>query len=154
MRNLRPLIFTVVAISGFAAAAGSASAALQGDENTGSGQIVIGRDNDSTVDPTIQPPGVAADQSLRKGDQLRGGRGNDVLVGRLGPDTLTGGDGDDVLVGGTERGSDVAAFPNFDIAYGGAGGDAFIWAPGDRYQSSGAQSIRRLTDPVRSRCGS
>jgi hypothetical protein len=131
MRNLRPLIFSVVAISAFAAAAGSATAALQGDDSTGAGQIIVGRDNDSTLDPTIQPPGVAADQSLRKGDQLRGGRGNDVLVGRLGPDTLTGGDGDDVLVGGTERGSDAAAFPNFDIAYGGAGDDAFIWTPGD-----------------------
>jgi hypothetical protein len=36
-----------------------------------------------------------------------------------------------VIVGGTERGSDVAAFPPSDVAYGGTGNDAFIWAPGD-----------------------
>lgn len=111
--------------------AGTANAALQGTDTSTTGQTLIGRDDDTTTDTTLQPAGVAADQTLRKGDQLRGGRGDDLLVGRLGPDTLTGGDGDDVLVGGTERGSDAAAFPNFDVAYGGAGDDAFIWAPGD-----------------------
>jgi hypothetical protein len=35
------------------------------------------------------------------------------------------------MVGGLERGSDAVAFPNFDIASGGDGNDAFIWAPGD-----------------------
>jgi len=113
------------------AAAGQASAALQGTENTGARQLLIGRDDDATTDPVIQPPGVVADQSLRKGDQLGGGRGADVLIGRLGPDTLLGRDGDDVLVGGTERGSDAVAFPNSDVAYGGGGDDTFIWAPGD-----------------------
>ena len=111
--------------------AGTAGAALQGTETSAAPQVLIGRDDDTTTDTTIQPAGVAADQTLRKGDQLRGGRRNDVLIGRLGPDTLTGNDGDDVLVGGTERGSDATAFPNFDVAYGGAGNDAFIWAPGD-----------------------
>ena len=49
----------------------------------------------------------------------------------------------DVLVGGTERGSDATAFPNFDIAYGGAGDDAFIWAPGDGSDAFvGGDSVR------------
>ncbi len=111
--------------------AGTAEAALQGSETSATPQVLIGRDDDTTTDSTIQPAGVAADQTLRKGDQLRGGRRNDVLIGRLGPDTLTAADGDDVLVGGTERGSDIATFPPFDVAYGGAGNDAFVWAPGD-----------------------
>lgn len=123
--------------------AGTANAALQGSDTGANSQTLIGRDDDATTDTTLQPPGVAADQTLRKGDQLRGGRGNDVLVGRLGPDTLTAGDGDDVLVGGTERGSDATAFPNFDIAFGGAGDDAFIWAPGDGSDAFvGGDSVR------------
>ena len=130
--------------------AGTANAALQGSDSSAAAQTLIGRDDDATTDPTLQPPGVTADQTLRKGDQLRGGRGNDLLVGRLGPDTLTGGDGDDVLVGGTERGSDAAAFPNFDVAYGGGGGDdAFIWAPGDGSDAFVGGSIRTRVVTVR-----
>ena len=41
------------------------------------------------------------------------------------------GAGDDVIVGGTEGGQPAPALPNSDIAYGEAGSDAFIWAPGD-----------------------
>ena len=93
--------------------------------------MLVGVDDDDTVDAILQPPGVAANQTLRKGDQLIAGSGSDVLVGRLGPDTLTGNAGDDVMVGGLERGSDPVAFPNSDIAYGGDGDDVFIWAPGD-----------------------
>jgi hypothetical protein len=37
----------------------------------------------------------------------------------------------DVMVGGLEGGSDVVNFPPFDIAKGGQGDDAFLWAPGD-----------------------
>jgi hypothetical protein len=112
---------------------GTAYAALQGDENARGGQVLIGADNDEPGDPTIQPiptpPG--ADQSLKKSDQLVGGLGPDTIVGRLGSDVITAGAGNDVLVGGTEGGQPAPALPNGDIAYGNAGSDAFIWAPGD-----------------------
>jgi Ca2+-binding RTX toxin-like protein len=112
---------------------GTAYAALQGDENARGGQVLIGADNDEPSDPTIQPiptpPG--ADQSLKKSDQLVGGLGPDTIVGRLGSDVITAGAGNDVLVGGTEGGQPAPALPNGDIAYGNAGSDAFIWAPGD-----------------------
>ena len=118
------------------AVAGSALAAVEGNENARGGQVLIGNDDDDPANPTIQPPGVVANQSLRKGDQLIGGRGADLLIGRLGPDTLLSGvnqfnEKGDVIVGGTERGSDVTAFPPFDIARSGWGDDTFIWAPGD-----------------------
>jgi Ca2+-binding RTX toxin-like protein len=118
------------------AVAGTAVAALEGNENARGGQLLIGNDDDDPANATIQPPGVAANQSLRKGDQLVGGRGADVLIGRLGPDTLLSGvdeykEKGDVIVGGTERGSDVNAFPPSDIAKSGFGDDTFIWAPGD-----------------------
>jgi hypothetical protein len=112
---------------------GTAYAALQGSENSVGGQVLIGADNDNPADPTIQPiptpPG--ADQSLKKSDQLVGGRGPDTIVGRLGSDVITGGAGDDVMVGGTEGGQPAPALPNSDIAYGNIGSDTFIWAPGD-----------------------
>ncbi|MGH2982833.1 MAG: hypothetical protein ACRDK5_01045 [Solirubrobacterales bacterium] len=112
---------------------GTAYAALQGDENARGGQVLIGADNDEPSDPTIQPiptpPGP--DQSLKKSDQLVGGRGPDTIVGRLGSDVITAGAGDDVIVGGTEGGQPAPALPNSDIAYGNSGSDAFIWAPGD-----------------------
>jgi hypothetical protein len=44
---------------------------------------------------------------------------------------VTSGAGDDVIVGGTEGGQPAPPLPNSDIAYGQAGSDAFIWAPGD-----------------------
>jgi hypothetical protein len=132
----RTLLAVGLGLLASAAIAGTAVAALQGDEESNRGQLLIGRDDDAPTDPTIQPAGVAANQSLRKGDQLFGGRRSDLLIGRLGPDVLVSGPGDrndggDVIVGGTERGSDVAAFPNFDVAKGGSGSDAFVWAPGD-----------------------
>ena len=112
---------------------GTAYAALQGNENAIGGQVLVGADNDDPSDPTIQPiptpPGP--DQSLKKSDQLVGGRGPDTIVGRLGSDVITAGAGDDVIVGGTEGGQPAPPLPNSDIAYGNAGSDAFIWAPGD-----------------------
>jgi len=132
----RALFAGALALLASAAVAGTAVAALQGDDHSNRGQVLIGRDDDEPADPTIQPAGVAANQSLRKGDQLFGGHRSDLLIGRLGPDTLVSGpedrnDNGDVIVGGTERGSDVQAFPNFDVAKGGSGNDAFVWAPGD-----------------------
>jgi len=112
---------------------GTAYAALQGNENAIGGQVLVGADNDEPSDPTIQPiptpPGP--DQSLKKSDQLVGGRGPDTIVGRLGSDVITAGAGDDVIVGGTEGGQPAPPLPNSDIAYGNAGSDAFVWAPGD-----------------------
>ncbi|MGD9694273.1 MAG: hypothetical protein AB7V42_01255 [Thermoleophilia bacterium] len=129
--RIRRAAIAAVAVAGLAAAAIPAGANLIDLRDANRDLVLIGADDDDVVDATIQPPGVTANQTLRKGDQLLGGLGDDVLVGRLGPDTLVGNGGDDVLIGGMEGGSDVAAFPNFDIADGGAGDDAFVWAPGD-----------------------
>jgi hypothetical protein len=126
-------LFGVVAALVALGLIGTAYGALQGNEKSRAGQVLIGADNDEPSDPTIQPiptpPG--ADQSLKKSDQLVGGLGPDTIVGRLGSDVITAGPGDDVLVGGTEGGQPAPPLPNSDIAYGGTGSDAFIWAPGD-----------------------
>jgi hypothetical protein len=127
----RTAAVAVGALAALAAAAVPASANLQEFPNARSPLVLVGADDDTTTDAVLQPPGVTADQTLRKGDQLVGGLAADVLIGRLGPDTLIGNAGDDVMVGGLERGSDAVAFPNFDIASGGDGNDVFIWAPGD-----------------------
>lgn len=114
---------------------GTAVAALQGNENAKKPKVLIGADNDDTSNTTIQPPGVTANQSLRKSDQIFGGKASDTIIGRLGSDVLVANAGDDVMVGGTEGGQ--PALPpgqlpdNNDIAYGGVGSDSFIWAPGD-----------------------
>ena len=123
----------LAAAAALCAAAGPAAANLLDRSGATGPLVLIGPDGDSTADPVIQPPGLVgvADQSLRKGDQILAGSGDDVLVGRLGPDLLVGNDGDDVIVGGLERGSDAGAFPNADVAFGGPGDDVFIWAPGD-----------------------
>jgi hypothetical protein len=114
---------------------GTAVAALQGNQNAQKPKVLIGADNDDTSNTTIQPPGVTANQSLRKSDQIFGGVASDTIIGRLGSDVLLAGAGNDVMVGGTEGGQ--PALPpgqlpdNNDIAYGGVGSDSFIWAPGD-----------------------
>jgi hypothetical protein len=93
--------------------------------------VIIGADDDNVDNGTIQPIPAPPDQSLKKTDLLNGGLGPDTIVGRLGSDVIRGGAGDDVMVGGTEGGQPAPALPNSDIAYGDAGSDAFIWAPGD-----------------------
>jgi hypothetical protein len=114
---------------------GTAVAALQGNQNAKKPVVLIGADNDDTTDTTIQPPGVTANQSLRKSDQMLGGVASDTIIGRLGSDVLLVNAGNDVMVGGTEGGQ--PALPpgqlpdNNDIAFGGVGSDSFIWAPGD-----------------------
>jgi hypothetical protein len=115
-------------------AAGTAYAALQGNEFSFRNQVLIGRDDDDQGNPIIQN-NAGGDQSLRRGDQLLGGYGRDLLIGRLGPDTLISGrndirDRDDVMVGGLEAGTGGQFAPT-DIAKGGQGDDAFLWAPGD-----------------------
>jgi Ca2+-binding RTX toxin-like protein len=124
----RTTVTALVAGTVALALAASALGGLQLGED--SGRVVIGADNDSPDDPVIQN-GAAANQSLRKGDQIIGDQTDEVQIGRLGPDVLLAEGGHDVIVGGTERNSDVVNFPNFDIADGEDGNDAFIWAPGD-----------------------
>lgn len=67
------------------------------------------------------------DQSLQHGDAISGTEQNDILIGALGIDVLFGEGGDDIIIGGTE---DFNPF-NRDRAFGGAGEDTFLWAPGD-----------------------
>ncbi len=52
---------------------------------------------------------------------MRGGAGNDVLVGASGPDKLIGGAGDDRLIG----------WSGDDQLYGGSGDDKLVGGPGD-----------------------
>jgi hypothetical protein len=114
---------------------GTAVAALQGNQNAKKPKVLIGADNDDTSNTTIQPPGVMANQSLRKSDQILGGVASDTIIGRLGSDVLLANAGDDVMVGGTEGGQPAlppGQLPDInDIAFGGVGSDSFIWAPGD-----------------------
>lgn len=94
--------------------------------------VKIGRDNNSALNPFIQPTedalaGDGRDQTLQFGDNLYGSRKDDLLVGGLGVDVLIGGSGDDVIVGGLEHFNPA----NRDRAFGGPGDDIFIWKPGD-----------------------
>ena len=101
---------------------------LQGNDQNNIGSALL------SLNP--EGPGGSPNQGLRSGDVLQAGATDSVLIGALGVDVLIGGNGDDVLIGGTEdfnssvdgddRGSD-----NRDRAFGGAGNDLFIWAPGD-----------------------
>lgn len=67
------------------------------------------------------------DQSLQFGDMVYGSNSDDVLIGGLGIDVLFGKEGNDIILGGTEDFNPL----NRDRAFGGAGDDIFIWAPGD-----------------------
>ena len=96
-------------------------------ERGGGADVVIGRDDDNTNNPTIQPSGTAANQSLNNTDVLSSGTGNDVLIGLLGSDVMQGANGRDILVGGTEQ----FVTPNSDVMFGGPGNDTSVWAPGD-----------------------
>lgn len=62
-------------------------------------------------------------------DKLLGGPGNDRLVGQGGPDLLCGGPGNDVLLGGS--GNDVLiGGGGHDVLRGGPGGNVLIRGPG------------------------
>ena len=89
--------------------------------------VLIGRDDDNTANPAIQPAGVAANQSLNNTDVLVGGGGNDILVGLLGSDVILAGAGNDIVIGGPEG----FVAPNSDVIFGDDGNDINIWAPGD-----------------------
>ena len=92
----------------------------------------VGSDANSVENGFIQPAddalsGGGRDQSLQFGDNIFGTTRSDFLQGRLGTDILVGDNGDDVLMGGTEHFNPT----NRDRAFGGAGRDVFLWAPGD-----------------------
>lgn len=89
--------------------------------------VLIGKDDDTTDNAAIHPPGTEANQSLDKTDVLVGLAGDDLLIGLAGSDYLDGGPGADVLVGGTEQG----VRPNSDVQIGGDGDDVSVWAGGD-----------------------
>lgn len=94
--------------------------------------LIQGLDNNSSLNAFVQPqdPALAGggrDQSLEFGDVLFGTRADDVINGRLGPDVIFGGSRRDVLLGGLEH----FTANNRDRAFGGRGGDIFIWKPGD-----------------------
>jgi hypothetical protein len=96
---------------------------------TSKADVLIGLDDDSKANPTIQPaePADLANQSLDKADVLLGNGGDDVLIGLLGSDVMDGGSGNDVLIGGTEQGTT----PNSDTMIGGNGNDIALWRAGD-----------------------
>lgn len=77
--------------------------------------------------------GIGNDQLLGGGggDTIHGNGGSDVLKGQTGNDTLYGGDGSDILIGGT--GNDTLdGGAAADLLNGGAGADTFVFgiAPG------------------------
>ncbi|MGB1009840.1 MAG: hypothetical protein ACPGVP_08970 [Thiolinea sp.] len=93
---------------------------------------VNGTDANNPDNPVVQPQpdaqsGGGRDQSQQFGDVLHGSDGNDFIVGKLGIDIMFAGPGDDILVGGTEDFNPL----NRDRAFGEAGNDVFLWAPGD-----------------------
>jgi hypothetical protein len=95
--------------------------------------VTVGADNNSTANTFLQPldpalSGNGRNQTLDFGDVLIGTNLDDVLVGLQGVDVMAGGKGGDILIGGPEGGSPA---PNADRAFGDAGNDLFIWAPGD-----------------------
>jgi hypothetical protein len=114
-----------VLIAAFMGGPESTDAALL--ERGAGAQVVIGKDDDNTNNPKIQPPGTVANQSLNNTDVISSGAGNDVLIGLLGSDVMQGQADNDILVGGTEQGTQ----PNSDVMFGGPGNDTSVWAPGD-----------------------
>jgi len=124
-RRRRVLGITILSTAGLLASLPPTQAALVVGSNAAS--VLFGHDEDNITNPLIQPPGVAANQSLNNADVLVGRGGNDVLVGLLGSDVLSSGGGNDILIGGPEQGTT----PNSDIMFGDEGDDITIWAPGD-----------------------
>lgn len=94
---------------------------------TNQADVLIGRDDDNTDNPDIQPADTDVDQSLSNTDIQDGLSGNDVLIGLLGDDVQRGGPGADIMIGGTEQ----FVAPNSDVIFGDQGNDINIWAPGD-----------------------
>ena len=152
-RTFSPFVFTAltaisVALTGCGSSGSSnnSDAATQDTKETGAEQnttftLIQGNDNNSKASAllSLNPggPGGSPNQSLRAGDVLTAAAGtNSVLIGGLGVDILLGDSANDILIGGTEDfnssvdGDDKGA-DNRDRAFGKAGDDVFIWAPGD-----------------------
>src|SRR4051812_29529324 len=119
---------------------GSDAAVYQG--SGGDDNIGIARDTNDEV-ATFSPGTSVVDSSTETLD-VRGGQGNDTILGQngiagltaltvegnAGDDTLGGGDGDDALLGG--GGDDhVDGNRGTDTALMGGGADTFEWDPGD-----------------------
>lgn len=120
-------LLSVVGVPASVALLGWPSASQAALVDAGKGpQVLIGRDDDNQSNTIIQPPGVAANQSLNNADVIEGGQGNDVMIGLLGSDVMLGGPGHDIIVGGPDPGGN-----NSDIMFGGPGDDVNLWAPGD-----------------------
>jgi Ca2+-binding RTX toxin-like protein len=130
--SIKRIVFAAVAtavmgilIAAFMGGPERSNAALL--ERGAGAQVLIGKDDDNLENPTIQPAGTTADQSLGNTDVLSSGAGNDVLIGLLGEDVMQGEANHDILVGGTEQFTP----PNSDVMFGGPGNDTSVWAPGD-----------------------
>jgi hypothetical protein len=113
-------------VCGLAAPVRPVAAALE--EGGGRAQVIIGPDDDTLLNPLIQPASAFGNQSLNAMDLLIGAGGADVLIGRVGDDRLLGGPGGDILVGGP----DVISLDGRDLLLGEAGDDVAIWAPNDK----------------------
>ena len=122
---------TRVRLSSLAAALAVAGATLPA-----AAEVIIGTDRNALfgVDDDVRAflsanrgSNGGGDQSQQGGDALVGTDASDLMIGALGIDVMLGNGGDDVMIGGTE---DFNPF-NRDRAFGGAGGDVFLWAPGD-----------------------
>lgn len=101
-------------------------------------ETIIGNDLNSSVGANSainalysgnQGTNGGGDQSLQFGDQLIASDTSDIniLVGGLGIDVIIGNEAKDIIIGGTEDFNPL----NRDRAFGNAGEDIFIWAPGD-----------------------
>ena len=121
-RRIAPIV--ALAGIGLATAVPATHAALVSGNSF---EVLIGRDDDNTANPVIQPADTAADQSLANTDVLVARGAQNVLIGRAGSDVLQGGPASDILVGGTEQG----VRPNSDVMFGNTGSDVSVWAPGD-----------------------
>jgi Ca2+-binding RTX toxin-like protein len=83
-------------------------------------------------DSIVVAPNVAVPATLRGGpgdDNLIGGSGNDKLVGGPGSDTLSGRGGDDSLFGGSGE-DQLSGGPGDDKLFGGSGMDVLLGGPG------------------------
>lgn len=124
MNIKHPMLITFTLLSSVLSVVPAHSALIEG---SGRSEVLIGRDDDNTDNPAIQPPDTVADQSLKNTDIIDGKGGHDVVIGLLGDDVLHGGSGHDILIGGTEQFTP----PNSDVIFGDSGRDVNIWAPGD-----------------------
>lgn len=109
-------------------------------------EVDLGDGNDTLVGPGGQFDGGEGDDTIHAAGAIRGGAGDDVLVGRGTTDDLNGGGGRDILHGG--RGDDFLA--DGDNATTGIGPDRLDGGPGvDRatYAKRGGPLVIDLRTP-------